>query len=220
MGTFGAAEGLEGSSNCTTCPAGSYCDHYDRTAPKQCPAGTYRKYVGATRRADCILCMPGTYSTEAGLTEPCGLCPAGSYCPTSTTIDACPAHTNSAAGSFSGITCICDNGFTCDYEKRVEIVMALSCSAADFEADTDGVRTTLIASLAAAGGVAPTSVTINEVVSAPGAGVRRLLGAATTVRATVMGAVSMRTLKSHASSVVEYSWKTKYSSQSRRNLPL
>ena len=200
----------------------SYCLGPGATAQARCPLGTYRTSTGGMYRADCVLCHPGTSATSEGATEPCPLCPVNSYCPTSTTAMACPYYTTSIAGSFSSFACVCSPGYACDYVKEVQVTVYLNCSQRDFDTDVGSVRTNLIAALAAAGGVDPTKVV--AVVSHPaiGAGGRRLLGLSlatqaseTEVRATVVGAVSVRGLA--ALSVVGYTWMPNHTLRGARH---
>ena len=102
--------------------------------------------------------------------------------------------------------------------------MALNCSAADFENNVDHVKSNLIASLAAAGGVSASDVVINTVVAAAGRRLLTLEGApepaTTSIKVTLLGAMTLRSFKTHAraNKILQYSWNSRYSSQSRRTL--
>lgn len=81
---------IEASTNCTSCPAGYFCD--DPEAPPQpCEVGYYSG--GGT--AICEACQPGYRCPEASVSAtPAGSeCPEGTYCNPARTLLECPAGT-------------------------------------------------------------------------------------------------------------------------------
>jgi hypothetical protein len=120
--------------------------------------------------------------------------------------DICPLHTTSSAGSYSRVNCLCDPGYQCTYYKQIQAVVTLNATLWEFNNDINGVRTAFIAAMAAAAGVHPSYVTINEVMTR-GAGRRRALLSVSAdggdsmetinVHASVMGAVRLRDLDTH-----------------------
>jgi hypothetical protein len=119
--------------------------------------------------------------------------------------DICPLHTTSAAGSYSRVNCLCDAGYQCTYYKQIQAIVTLNATLWEFNNDINGVRTAFIAAMAAAAGVHPSYVTINDVITQGGR--RRALlsidaGGADSietinVHASVMGAVHLRDLDKH-----------------------
>jgi hypothetical protein len=140
-----------------------------------------------------------------GRTNNCPLCEANFYCRTSTSKDVCPLHTTSNAGSYSRVNCLCDPGYQCSYYKQIQAVVTLNATLWEFNNDVNGVRTAFIAAMAAAAGVHPSFVTINEVLTQ--ARRRRALLSISTkegdaremidVHASVTGAVRLRDLDKH-----------------------
>ncbi|KAG8756404.1 hypothetical protein FRC12_010589 [Ceratobasidium sp. 428] len=86
-GSYSAA----GSSSCTKCPAGSYCNSDATCAPSQCQPGRYSPAAGAS---DCLECPAGTYINNYGSTSCCNCC-AGSFnsATSQTHCQACPEMT-------------------------------------------------------------------------------------------------------------------------------
>jgi hypothetical protein len=168
--------------------------------PIKCRAGTYRTAEGASQLSQCVLCQPGTYSLIVGRSSNCPLCEANFYCRTSTTKDVCPLHTTSSAGSYSRVNCLCDPGYQCTYYKQIQAVVTLNATLWEFNNDINGVRTAFINAMAAAAGVHPSYVTINDVLAQGRR--RRLLSAGDgietiDVHASVTGAVKLRDLDKH-----------------------
>jgi hypothetical protein len=77
---------------------------------------------------------------------------------------ACPANTNSSAGSASQLGCRCSASYACSYKKLITAVVTLNTTTvSDFNSNANGVRTRFIASVAAAAGVSTMQVTIVSV---------------------------------------------------------
>ena len=156
------------------CPAGRYC-----------PAGSQ----------DPLVCPLGTYSNATGLAtvaEACGaMCAANSYCPDPGVRYPCPAHTGSPEGSVSQVGCVCDEGWSCLYNRAMTVTLQLGVTAAEWMADRD-MQARAIAAVAEAAGVPASSVQVMGVVplSAPGNSGRRRLddGAGAEVTLQVDGA--------------------------------
>lgn len=203
-------------SDCSICPAGSYCP-IQTVRPILCVAGTHRDTPGASHLNQCALCLPGTFSLQVGRTSNCPLCEANFYCRTSTSKDICPLHTTSSAGSYSRVNCICDPGYQCTYYKQIQAIVTLNATLWEFQNDINGVRTAFIAAMAAAAGVQPSQVTINDVLtqsqrrrllSEDGGNARELID----VHASVTGAVHLRDLDKHLNRHIEklhvaHTWK-------------
>jgi hypothetical protein len=130
------------------------------------------------------------------------LCDANFYCRTSTSKDICPLHTTSSAGSFSRVNCLCDPGFQCTYYKQIQAIVTLNATLWEFNNDIGGVRTAFINAMAAAAGVHPNYVTINDVMT-QGRRRRHLLALepepreTIDVHASITGAVKLRDLDKH-----------------------
>ena len=164
-------------NDCWACPAGQYCPLAATVTPTNCPAGTYRALVGASALSDCTTCSLGTYSpVSTGLTQDCLQCPGGSYCSSPLLISGCPANTNSAPGSSTLLNCICLPGYQCTYSQQLSLVITLNnCTVAQFNNNTNNIRSNLIAAIAAAAGVNISQVNITGVSLHSGSR-RRLLG--------------------------------------------
>lgn len=203
-GSYRATPSAGSQPDCPTCPLGSYCPIQTIT-PIKCRAGTHRDTLGATQLSNCLLCQPGTYSLVVGRFTNCPLCDTNFYCRTSTMKDVCPLHTTSVAGSYSRVNCLCDEGYQCTYYKQIQAIVTLNATLWEFNNDINGVRTAFIAAMAAAAGVHPSYVTINEVLTQGGR--RRALLSIDSiggdsietinVHASVMGAVHLRDLEKH-----------------------
>lgn len=64
-----------------SCPSGYYCPEGTRNAfQNSCPRGRYNPVSGAKNTSDCLLCPPGQFCADAGLSGPTGNCSAGYYC--------------------------------------------------------------------------------------------------------------------------------------------
>jgi hypothetical protein len=186
-GTFSAAAN---AAACTAASAGSFVGSSGQSTQSQCPIGTYSPSTGASA---CAACAAGTYDNVAlGRTSPCGACPANSYCPTATSQLSCPANTVSPAGSATALRCQCNNGYACNYTKRIAATVTLNISLSDWNNNTNGVKTAFIAAIAAGAGVPIGQISITNAkakVVAPvvnGGGLRRMLsvGSSTRLRST------------------------------------
>ena len=72
----GLYQSLSGQTNCTTCPNAHYCIA-GATAPRACPAGTYRSTDGGTSSSDCTTCPAGS-ACVSGSSAPV-ICASGSF---------------------------------------------------------------------------------------------------------------------------------------------
>jgi len=96
------------------CPAGSYCLQ-QTSEPTPCPSGSFNNQTKLTLESQCQDCSPGYYCETPGLTVPTGQCNAGFYCILSSnasspsTTDAtggpCPAGSYCPTGSSLPIPC-------------------------------------------------------------------------------------------------------------------
>ncbi|GAB9469615.1 hypothetical protein Gpo141_00006888 [Globisporangium polare] len=73
----GTYNSFERQVNCTTCPAGSYCDT-NATAPSPC----LLKFYCPNGTVEPVLCPSGTFGGQSGLesADQCAACRAGKYC--------------------------------------------------------------------------------------------------------------------------------------------
>lgn len=78
------------STNCTSCPAGYFCDDPE-AVPQPCEVG----YYSGGGSAVCLACQPGYRCPEASVSAtPAGSeCPEGTYCNPARTLLDCPAGT-------------------------------------------------------------------------------------------------------------------------------
>lgn len=78
------------SINCTSCPAGYFCDDPEAT-PQPCEVG----YYSGGGSVVCLACQPGYRCPEAsvGATPAGSECPEGTYCNPARTLLECPAGT-------------------------------------------------------------------------------------------------------------------------------
>jgi hypothetical protein len=192
-GSYRADAGAVEAGQCLACTTGHYCP-VETTTPTNCVAGTYNPSASSDDPTDCLVCATGRYATDIARSEICPLCAANSYCPTPTTINACPENTVSTEGSSSMLDCRCVPGFSCTYTKQITAVVTLNATASSFNNDVGGVRTAFIAAIAAAAHVPVSAVHIGAVT---GAGRRLLSLDAITVFATVSGATRLQNLGSH-----------------------
>jgi hypothetical protein len=111
--------------------------------------------MGGGHYAQCPL---GTFSSSTGLQAlaECPPCPANAFCQTSGDFEPCPAHTSSAQGSVTKLSCICNVGYQCTYSKAVRVNVTLPLTQAQF----DLVREQFLQAVAAAAGVDPAMVSI------------------------------------------------------------
>ncbi|EKX30894.1 hypothetical protein GUITHDRAFT_83595, partial [Guillardia theta CCMP2712] len=113
-GTYGGQEGLANVSQCTSCPAGMYCNDTGLTAPSgPCKAGWYCTGGSADERA--LSCDPRPWEGLRGR----GPCPQGHYCPAGTLQPiSCPRGTFSGTvGNRNVSDCeACPAGYFCPEE--------------------------------------------------------------------------------------------------------
>eukprot|EP00606_Chrysophyceae_sp_TOSAG23-5_P001356 GSChrysophyteH2.ASY1.ANO1.1387.1 assembled CDS len=138
-GTFQDTEGNADCTDCTNgyycpdtgmndpsvndCPAGSYCPT-GSINPTPCSAGRFSTALNLIADSDCTECTPGFYCATAGLTEPTGVCSAGSYC----TLGATTAVQNDCTDLYG----ICPIGHKCELGFNVQPV---KCPAGTFQAE-------------------------------------------------------------------------------------
>ena len=209
----GKYQALIGQSACNPCTAGRFCPSATTITPTNCAAGSFRALTSGATQADCAVCTLGTFdATTTARTTDCPLCLAGMYCAAPTSTDACPVHTDSAAGSASQLGCRCLPGYVCTYTKRISATVTLnSTSVADFNANVLNVQTNFRQSIAAAAGVDVSKVTIISV-KAHGSTARRRLFAdhhgMIDVVTKVDGAVHLKNLASHIRRdlLVDHTW--------------
>lgn len=117
-GNFCSEPGITRQNN-YPCPTGKFCLR-GTVEPIDCPGGTYRNILGASRQSECFGCPPGRYcpiGSTIFLTCPAGyfceaavadftICPAGSYCPTNTSVPiTCPESHYCPIGTIVPIPC-------------------------------------------------------------------------------------------------------------------
>ena len=161
-GSFTTSTSADSALACTFAPTGNYVPSAGATSATQCAAGSYSAVTGASA---CQSCPAGTYDpTSVGRTSVCGLCTANSYCGSGgLTQTSCPAHTASNTGASSVLACSCIPGYSCAYTKRITATVVVNSTVSGFNADTNGIKTSLIAAVAAAAGVPVSSVSIISV---------------------------------------------------------
>ncbi len=69
----------------------------DASSISPCPAGKFASGLGATSVNSCAVCSLGLYSALGA--SVCTACPAGSYCPTASAVQACPVGTFSSSSA-------------------------------------------------------------------------------------------------------------------------
>lgn len=193
IGTFAAAEAspnctdclpgyyaASGSSQCTACGSGLYATGKIGSAAQcqQCPAGGY--CVGADLATSQGLklfepCPLGTFQNSTGVSSPtqCQPCPPNHFCPSPTLKGVCPDGTQSGASSVSQLQCVCRAGYTCKYNKVVNVVVTLLMGKSEWDTNPD-VQLAFKRAVAAAAKTTVDKVRITKVQSAGGGG-RRLL---------------------------------------------
>jgi hypothetical protein len=106
-GTYRSLTGAKQKSDCAVCPTGYYCGE-NTVTPIECPQGYYcengvsapvkcpKGYYGADSRlraaSDCTIWPQGRYCSQAGLSEPDGLCDPQYYCGSGSTSPAPPTR--------------------------------------------------------------------------------------------------------------------------------
>lgn len=68
---------INGSSSCSSCPAGTFSEQVGISACISCRAGHYASIIAASNATVCSECGPGHYSQYTS--SYCSLCPAGTY---------------------------------------------------------------------------------------------------------------------------------------------
>ena len=165
-------------SNCTLCNPGTYSDVLAATLPStctQCPKGTYSTGNGMDSVSLCQNCRPGTYQPNTGITtnSSCQTCARDYYCPIASVQEKCPSGTFSEPGGISQLNCRCTAGYYCAYKEMITAVISLNVSKANFDNNTNNIRTNFISAVAAAAGVTASDVVITSVQTRTGGGSRR-----------------------------------------------
>ena len=174
-----------------------------------CAPGTFQP---ANSSAACLPCPSGSYDAGTlGRISTCPVCPAGGYCTSPTVQSACPGNTLSGIAATSQLGCRCSAGYTCTYTKRITAMVRINSTAAAFNADVGGIRTSFINSIAAAAGVLPSQVVIGAV-----GGGRRGLGDGAEVSVKVLGTHALGVIKH--SIAVSTVWQPQHSVHVRRVL--
>lgn len=93
-------------SNCSACPAGSFCP--DQFSTVQCPPHSLSESASAAQ-TDCT-CSPGFVGPDGG---PCAQCPVNSFCAGGETSTPCPpnATTQGRAQQTNVSACVCNPGW-------------------------------------------------------------------------------------------------------------
>ena len=220
-GSYRGTEGGVALASCTTCPSGNFCP-VKAVDPTNCTAGKYNPITGQGSEAACIFCPAGNYCPIATTTPTvcplgsyrnivggaslldCPACAAGSFCVSPTTVQQCPEHTTSVAGSPSLLNCRCLDGFQCAYTKQITATVTLNTSYSSFTSDLGGIQTLFKEQVAKAAGVSPSQVIIKNVAPKLLASGRRLLSVRAPsqlidVHMVVRGAEGLRDLSRHLS---------------------
>ncbi len=173
---------LASSGQCTNCSIGYY-------APAQasicsaCAPGKYSTTPGIGSIIGCLSCLPGFYcpgvltspnnqliqcpigtysiSTSAKTASQCLPCAAGYYCPIPSQQLQCPQGTTSNVSSTSQLSCVCQKGYQCVYQKVVQAMVSLLMSPSDF--DDPAVRAAFINAVASSAKVSPSNVQVISV---------------------------------------------------------
>ena len=164
-GTFQPTTAAVDNTSCTPCDPGFYCPSAS-TPPVPCVPGTHRDDPAASHQSDCILCLPGTFATDTARSTDCPPCPINSYCPTSSQLNSCPAHTTSAPASYSVASCTCDGGYDCAVHREIRATIRVNVTYNDFSDDVGGVKTAFINAVAQAAHVRTQDVTITSILEA------------------------------------------------------
>ena len=140
---------------CTQCSAGTYSSAVATSACSLCGTGTYSPSVGATSATACQTCAAGSYCPNATVQL---VCPLGSACgagSTSATVcgvgayanatglsvcNSCPNFTTTQQiGSTTILQCRCLAGRTCTYLKRINMVVTLNMTMAQYTANSAAI---------------------------------------------------------------------------------
>ena len=177
-------QGCVGSSpgSCENCAAGTFKASFSTAECSACPEGMQSaEGASACGKSESSSCKPG-YVAESG-SPPCTACAAGKYrAQDDSACTACPANSDSKAGSTSRSLCLCVAGFakgpdgTCSAQNVpiVRVSVSLPMTASDFRKEEQR----FVAVLARSAAVSPSKV---RVVSVTEEGGRRLLAASVTV---------------------------------------
>ncbi len=106
------------STECISCPAGTYQNAVGKYECIKCPAGTFSYEIGAYAPDTCNVCPSGKYSTieGSGLNTNCIDCQAGTYSRSgSSSCTKCPANSDSTWDR-KPAGCLCNTG----YEPRLQ----------------------------------------------------------------------------------------------------
>jgi hypothetical protein len=97
---------------CHACVAGKYKDTNGSMPCTPCVAGTFSAALNATADSTCEPCKPGKYTDQHAATA-CAECTGGKFANVSmrTVCYACPANSNSVAGSNAIANCSCNLGY-------------------------------------------------------------------------------------------------------------
>lgn len=123
------------------CPAGRYCPQ-NSTAPLVCPSGTFSN---TTRRS--TICT--------------SLCPVNFFCSDPGIREACPANTRSNAGSVSKLSCSCNGGYLCKYQKTVSTSLILYIPI-EIWVQNNTLQILIMQAVAKAAGVLTTQVSMQQ----------------------------------------------------------
>jgi hypothetical protein len=129
-GTYRSLTGASQLSDCAVCPTGYYCGK-NTVTPVECPQGYYCEngvseptkcpagYYGADARlravGDCTICPQGRYCSQAGLSEPDGLCDPGYTCGSGSTTPAPPTR---RIRNLQGTSGVCPAGGYCEQGSK------------------------------------------------------------------------------------------------------
>ena len=172
-GRYSTALGAVSVAVCLQCSPGRYSTALGAVsiAPcLQCSPGQYSTALGAVSVATCLQCSPGQFSTALGAVSvaACLACPPGQYSTawgmtSSAQCDSCPPNTNASSMSTSLLDCVCLPGYTCEYTKRIHVVIRVhNTTASQFNLNL-GV---FLAAVAKAAGVGVLQVTVLNVTEA------------------------------------------------------
>jgi hypothetical protein len=109
-GTYSSSTSLYSSSQCTQCPAGSYCLGGDSAVSGTCTAGFYCPAGSSWPTTN--PCPAGTYSTSTGLVDSAGCtsCPTGNFC-----LSGSSSATQCRAGTYTSATRTESDGYDMYY---------------------------------------------------------------------------------------------------------
>jgi hypothetical protein len=132
-GLYSGQVGLNSSSQCQSCPAGSYCVA-GTSNPTNCPPGTYNPSPGSGSNIACLACPAGYACPNYGMFSYQNFsCIEGHFCPLQTSnnmANSCPAgtYTNSRYLTRSYDCEICFEGFACYAGTGGNQLQAVPCA--------------------------------------------------------------------------------------------